>query len=267
MAVILEVNDLSVSAQKQPIIQNISFDLQEGETAAIIGPSGCGKSTLLRSLNRILTDTDVSIDVTGRVVFEGKDIYAMKSSFEMWVLRQEMVYVTQTPFYFEDMSIVENVAAPMPIKLGMNKDQARRRAEELIEMVGLWDAVKDRLNASPKHLSAGQQQRLNIARAFSGNPRLLLLDEPTANIDPESGAKIEDILKMLVEELNTSILFVSHNLAQVKRMADTTMFMGYKRNGAATSAMWGEIIEMGSTQQLFDDPKETETKNYLSTLC
>jgi phosphate transport system ATP-binding protein len=230
-------------------VRNVSIGFTDRAVTAIIGPSGCGKSTLLRCLNR-MHETVPGAIVEGDVLLGGVSIY--KGSDPIAV-RRHIGMVFQRPTPFPTMSIRDNVAAGLRLKLGAGP--SRKETGEIVESAlrraGLWDEVKDRLKESALALSGGQQQRLCIARALATSPAVILLDEPTASLDPASTQTIEE----LVYELRNSIavVIVTHNMQQAARVSDTTAFM-----------LAGELVEMAPTSKLFTTPADSRTEAYVT---
>jgi phosphate transport system ATP-binding protein len=231
-------------------VRDVTLAFPENQVTAIIGPSGCGKSTLLRCLNR-MHETIPLARVEGEVLFHGRNIYA--PGVDPIALRRHVGMVFQRPTPFPTMSIRDNVAAGLRVQPGERLD--RRQVDDVVEralrQAALWDEVKDRLKTSATGISGGQQQRLCIARALATAPRVLLLDEPTASLDPASTQTIEE----LVHELRNSIpvVIVTHNMQQAARVSDRTAFM-----------LAGEMIEIAPTRALFTNPRDSRTESYVT---
>ena len=231
-------------------VRDVTLTFPANEVTAIIGPSGCGKSTLLRCLNR-MHETVPLARVEGAVLFHGRNIYA--PGVDPIALRRHVGMVFQRPTPFPTMSIRDNVAAGLRVQLGQRLD--RRQVDEVVEralrQAALWDEVKDRLKASATGISGGQQQRLCIARALATSPHVLLLDEPTASLDPLSTQKVEE----LVYELRSSmtVIIVTHNMQQAARVSDRTVFM-----------LSGEMIEAAPTRAVFTTPADPRTEAYIT---
>jgi phosphate transport system ATP-binding protein len=229
-------------------INDVSLVFPAHTVTAIIGPSGCGKSTFLRCLNR-MHELSEGGWVTGKVLLDGVDIY--NGTVDPVAVRRRVGMVFQRPTPFPTMSIYDNVAAGLRV----NGKLARRDLDETVEralrQAALWDEVKDRLHASALALSGGQQQRLCLARAVAPRPEVLLLDEPTASLDPAGTQRIEE----LVVELKTryTIVIVTHNLQQAARVSDYTAFFYV-----------GRLIEVGETGPLFTKPRLEQTEAYLT---
>ncbi|MBL8981789.1 MAG: phosphate ABC transporter ATP-binding protein [Gemmatimonadetes bacterium] len=230
-------------------VRDVTLDFMDGQVTAIIGPSGCGKSTLLRCLNR-MHETVPGARAEGEVELDGTDIYGR--GVNPIEVRRRIGMVFQRPTPFPTMSIRDNVAAGFR---GMPDAPSRRevdvRVESSLRRAGLWDEVKDRLRDAATGLSGGQQQRLCIARALATNPRVLLLDEPTASLDPLSTQKVEE----LVYELRgtVTVIIVTHNMQQAARVSDRTAFM-----------LMGDLVEVSPTSQLFTAPRDERTEAYIT---
>ncbi len=232
------------------VVKDVSIEFFERNVTAIIGPSGCGKSTLLRCLNR-MHETVPNARVTGRVLFEGHDIYAR--GINPAALRRHIGMVFQRPTPFPTMSIRDNVAAGLRVLPGGGppKSEVDAIVERALRRAALWDEVGDRLRQSALGLSGGQQQRLCIARALATDPDVLLLDEPTASLDPISTQKVEELVYELRTEI--TVVIVTHNMQQAARVSDRTAFM-----------LAGELIELTPTSQLFTTPSDERTEAYIT---
>jgi phosphate transport system ATP-binding protein len=230
-------------------VRKVTVDLMDRSVTAIIGPSGCGKSTFLRCLNR-MHETIPGARVGGRVLLDGHDIYG--NGISPVAVRRQVGMVFQRPTPFPTMSIRDNVAAGLVVT---DHKPARKRQEEIIERAlkraALWDEVRDRLKTSATGLSGGQQQRLCIARALATDPEVLLLDEPTASLDPISTQKVEE----LIYELRTdvTVVIVTHNMQQAARVSDQTAFF-----------LGGELIEVAATERMFTSPRDERTESYIT---
>jgi len=231
-------------------VRNVSMEVRDRSVTAIIGPSGCGKSTFLRCLNR-MHETVSGARASGTVRLDGVDLYAREVN-PVYV-RKHVGMVFQRPTPFPTMSIRENVAAGLRVRNGgtPNKRETEAIVERALRQAALWEEVKDRLGGSATGLSGGQQQRLCIARALATSPAVLLLDEPTASLDPISTQSVEE----LVYELRTAVtvVIVTHNMQQAARVSDRTAFF-----------LHGELVEQGETEQLFTAPKDSRTESYLT---
>lgn len=242
---ILEVKNFSVSYDDKKILKNINMYIDRNKITAIIGPSGCGKSTFLKSLNMMINE-EKGAKTFGDIFFEGKNI----KDFEIELLRKNigLVFQTPTPFPF---SIYKNMTYA-PIYYGIkDKIQLDNLVKEKLKLAGLYDEIKDEINKSALSLSGGQQQRLCIARELTVEPEVLLLDEPCSALDIQNTIKIEEMLKNLSK--NYTIIIVTHNLAQAKRIADKTAFF-----------FDGELVEYEDTEKIFSNPRDEKTKKYIN---
>jgi phosphate transport system ATP-binding protein len=241
---------LSAYFGETPAIRDVSCVMPQQAVTAIIGPSGCGKSTLLRCLNR-MHETVPNARVEGSVEILGSAIYGEGTS--PTVIRRHVGMVFQRPTPFPTMSIRANVAAGLRVQISQRPSRAssNETVEEALHRAGLWDEVKDRLDESAMALSGGQQQRLCIARALATRPRVILLDEPTASLDPLSTQKIEELVYHLRETV--TVVIVTHNMQQAARVSDRTAFM-----------LAGELIELAPTSVLFTAPKDQRTEAYIT---
>ena len=240
----------SVSAfygDKQALF-DVTIDVPDRGVMAFIGPSGCGKSTFLRCLNR-MNDTIPGAKVTGSIMMDGEDIN--DRSIDPVLLRAKVGMVFQKPNPFPK-SIFENVAYGPRIH-GMAKDKAHLAeiAEKSLRRAGLWEEVKDRLDAPGTSLSGGQQQRLVIARAIAIDPEVILMDEPSSALDPIASARIEELIDELREQF--CIVIVTHSMAQAARVSQRTAFFHL-----------GVLIEEGPTEQVFQTPREARTQDYIT---
>ncbi len=231
-------------------VSGASIDLADRHVTAIIGPSGCGKSTLLRCLNR-MHETVSGGRVEGEVLLDGKDIYAR--GVNPIEVRRHMGMVFQRPTPFPTMSIRDNVASGLRGMRGARPGRADTDAvvEHCLRRAALWDEVKDRLRESATALSGGQQQRLCIARALATRPSVLLLDEPTASLDPLSTQKVEDLVYELRDTV--TVVIVTHNMQQAARVSDHAAFM-----------LLGELVETAPTRALFTTPRDPRTEAYIT---
>ncbi len=228
-------------------LKNINIDYADKKTTAMIGPSGCGKSTLLRILNRMY-DLYPGQRAEGEVMVGGQNIIAPGMDLNQLRRRVGMVFQKPTPF---PKSIYENVIFGVRLHEKLSKSELDERVEWALTRAALWGEVKDRLNTSAIGLSGGQQQRLCIARSIAVRPEVLLLDEPTSALDPISTLKIEELVDELKRDF--TIIIVTHNMQQAGRCADQVAFF-----------YLGELVEVGSSSQIFTAPRERRTQEYIT---
>ena len=229
-------------------VREVSLLFPAHTVTAIIGPSGCGKSTLLRCLNR-MHELTPGAAVTGEVLLDNVNIYA--PDVNPIELRRRIGMVFQRPTPFPTMTIYDNVAAGLKVNGRRPRSEMDDAVSRALQQAALWDEVKDRLQTSALELSGGQQQRLCIARAVAPQPEVLLLDEPTASLDPAGTQRIEELCHEL-KRLYT-IVIVTHNMQQAARVSDYTAFM-----------YLGSLIEVGRTDELFTKPKVEQTEAYIT---
>ena len=227
--------------------------VEKGKITGFIGPSGCGKSTVLRSLNR-MNDLIPSFRLLGSVSFLGQDIYA--KTIDPVVVRRHIGMVFQQPNPVS-LSIYEHVA--FGLRLHRFKGNYDERVETALRKAGLWNEVKDKLKQNGLALSGGQQQRLCIARAIATNPTVLLMDEPCSALDPIATRIIEELMLELKKDYSVAI--VTHNMQQAMRVADKTAFFSVDISKGGRT---GFLVEQGETNQIFHDPREKLTKDYIS---
>jgi phosphate transport system ATP-binding protein len=244
---VLSLRNLSVAYDENVAVKKVSVDIKKNAVTAIMGPSGCGKSTLLRALNRMHELYD-NISIEGKIILNGENILDMPAI----KLRRQMGMVFQRPNPFPTMSIYDNVIAGYKLNgIRGKKPEKDEIVERSLSDVALWDEVKDSLHKKGNFLSGGQQQRLCIARALAFNPDVVLMDEPTSALDPIATSKIEELLVKLKE--NYTIVLVTHNMSQAARISDYSLFM-----------YLGELIEYGKTKNMFTNPQDPKTEEYLS---
>ncbi|WP_080904347.1 phosphate ABC transporter ATP-binding protein [Parabacteroides sp. Marseille-P3160] len=243
----IKISHLNVRIKDNHILKDINLEIPDRKITCIIGPSGCGKSTLLKTINRLIDDVD-NVKVDGRIWVDGEDIYDRK--VEITHIRKKLGLLSQRPTPLP-MSIYDNITYGCKIHGVRNKKRLGQIVEFNLKAAGLWEEVKDRLHTPASSLSIGQQQRLCLARGLAVEPQFILGDEATSALDPISSRHIEDMFLKLKEKYG--IILVTHTLRQALRIADHVVFV-----------YLGEIIETGSADQVFNNPKNELTKQYLS---
>jgi phosphate transport system ATP-binding protein len=243
----LSARSLTLSFGSRAVLRDITLDIQDGKVTALLGPTGSGKTTLLRTFNR-MNDKVSGYRHDGEVLLDGRSIW--HRDVDLMLLRRRIGMLFQRPNPFP-MSITDNVAAGARAHGLAGRKAQRDLAEQYLTEVGLWSAVKDRLKDSPFRLSGGQQQLLCLARALAIGPEILLLDEPTSALDPGATESIEALIRTLVPGL--TVIIVTHNLAQARRIADRTVFLNN-----------GRLVEHGETVQVFEHPAQEETARYVT---
>lgn len=242
------VQNFSAYYNSKPAIEDINLKIKPNTVTAIIGPSGCGKTTLIRCFNR-LHELVPGASVKGGILLDGENIYESRAN--PIHVRRKIGMVFQRPNPFPTMTIYDNVAAGMKLS-GMNdKHLLDEIVKRCLEMSALWDEVKDELDKPGMSLSGGQQQRLCIARALATEPEVLCMDEPASALDPISTAKIEQLIDRLKQDY--TIVIVTHNMQQAARVSDYTAFL-----------YLGKLVEFGPTKQIFENPTQKLTEDYIS---
>lgn len=248
MTIRIETDRVTAMYGKFTAVKGVSLRFAANRVHALIGPSGCGKSTFLRTLNR-MHEMSPGGWITGQVLLDGQDVYA--PGVNAMNLRRRVGMVFQKPTPFPTMSIFDNVAAGVRVSGRRSRSELSEIVERSLRQAVLWDEVKDRLHRSALALSGGQQQRLCIARTLAPQPEVLLLDEPTASLDPRGTQLIEELLFEL--RTNFTIVIVTHNLHQAARVSDTTTFL-----------YLGTMVEHGPTKELFTTPTNEQTEAYIT---
>ncbi|QSR27782.1 phosphate ABC transporter ATP-binding protein [Nocardioides aromaticivorans] len=250
----LEAREITAWFGNHKVLDRVSLTMPAGGITALIGPSGCGKSTFLRILNR-MHELVPSARLAGEVLLDGEDIY--DPGKRLIDARRSIGMVFQKPNPFPAMSIRENVLAGLKLTgtkmRGSDKDLL---VESCLVKGGLWNEVKDRLDAPGGGLSGGQQQRLCIARSLAIRPRVLLMDEPCSALDPTSTRVIEETMLDLAREV--TIVIVTHNMQQAARVSDQCAFF------LAAQGQPGVIVEHGDTTAMFQGPQDPRTYDYVN---
>ncbi|MCX6568957.1 MAG: phosphate ABC transporter ATP-binding protein PstB [Candidatus Aminicenantes bacterium] len=244
---IIEVRHLDFFYGKFQALKDISLDIEKNRITALIGPSGCGKTTFLRSLNR-MTDLIADVRVTGTVLIDGEDIY--KPGTDLLRLRKKVGMVFQRPNPFP-LSVFDNVVYGLRVHGQRDAKVLEEKLVRSLEAVHLWDELKDRLDVNALTLSGEQQQRLCIARLAAVEPEILLMDEPCSALDLAATANIEDLMAELKKRY--TILIVTHNMQQAARVSDVTGYF-----------LLGQLVEVGVTQQIFTNPRDPRTEDYIT---
>ena len=243
----IDIRNLDFYYGNNRALQSVNLAVEESQVTAIIGPSGCGKSTLLRALNRIY-ELYPDQRATGEVIIDGENILSRSYSLSRLRRRVGMVFQKPTPFA---SSIRSNVGFALNFFERLSRSETEERIEDALRRAALWDEVKDILGTSALSLSGGQQQRLCIARTIAIRPEIILLDEPTSALDPIATAKIEELIHELAETF--TIVIVTHSMQQAARVSQKTAFFHL-----------GSMIEYGDTSQIFTNPREARTADYIT---
>lgn len=243
----ISTKSLSVYFKYVQALNNISIDIYGNKITSIIGPSGCGKSSFLKSLNR-MNDLVQGFNLDGKVMIDDLDIYS--EEIDLVKLRKYVGMVFQSSNLFPK-SIYENVLFAPKLNGTKDQDELYHILESTCKKAAIWEEIKDRLNDSALSLSAGQQQRLCIARTLAAGPHILLMDEPASALDPISTVKIEELIFELKKEY--TIIIVTHNLQQAARISDYTCFL-----------YLGQLVEYDKTTNIFTNPTNKQTEDYIT---
>lgn len=243
----ISVSNLNLYYGDFHAVHDLSLEVEENEILAFIGPSGCGKSSTLKCLNR-MNDLVIGSRVEGKILLDGEDIYDPKYNVNLLRKRVGMVFQAPNPF---PISIFDNIAYGPRTHGVKNKRDLEEIVEHSLKQAAIWDEVKDKLYKNARELSGGQQQRLCIARALAVQPEVILMDEPTSALDPISTGKIEELALDLKERY--TIVIVTHNIAQASRITDKTAFF-----------LNGDLIEVSPTQEMFENPRDKRTEDYIT---
>ncbi|WP_313340221.1 amino acid ABC transporter ATP-binding protein [Sedimentibacter sp.] len=237
---LIRVEGLNKSFGDLKVLNNITESIYDGEVVSIIGPSGSGKSTFLRCLNLLERPT------SGKVYFEGVDLADKKIDLDKH--RQKIGMVFQLFNVFPHLKVIDNITLTPVLERKMKKEEAEKKAEELLERVGLTD----KRDVYPTKLSGGQKQRLAIVRALAMDPKVMLFDEPTSALDPEMVKEVLEVIRVLAL-LGMTIVIVTHEMGFAKEVSDRVMFMAD-----------GIIEEQGTPDEIFNNPKNLRTIEFLS---
>lgn len=254
VAIDVDIESISYDDDVTHAVRNVAFPIARGLVTAFIGPSGCGKSTVLRSINR-MNDQIRGFRLRGSISLDGRDVY--EPTVDPVLVRRRIGMVFQQPNPFAT-TIWKNVA--FGLRLNRFKGDMAAQVEKALRAAALWDEVKDRLHASALGLSGGQQQRLCIARAIATEPEVLLFDEPTSALDPIATQKVEELIGELRGRYTIAI--VTHNMQQAQRLADHTAFLFVERRDPGHH--YGHLVEFGTTDQVFNQPRAEETRQYVA---
>ena len=235
----IKVENLTKSFGELEVLKGINQEIKDGEVVVVIGPSGSGKSTFLRCLNLLESPT------SGKIFVDDEEITSKKIDINK--VREDMGMVFQSFNLFNNLNILDNITLAPTLVKKMEKAKAEEKARELLARVGL----PDKAEAFPKSLSGGQKQRIAIARALAMNPKVMLFDEPTSALDPEMVGEVLDIMKDLAGEGMTMVV-VTHEMGFAREVGDRIIFMD-----------GGYVVEEGSPEEIFGNPQNDRTKDFL----
>jgi len=235
---LIELRNIGQTRERKDILRDINISIDRGEVFAMIGPTGAGKTTLLRIIDLLDNPS------RGQVLYDGNDVaFSEKARLE---IRRRMAFVLQKPVVFNN-SVYDNVAYGLRWR-GLEKRQIRDKVNVILEATQLTDYA----NRNARTLSGGEMQRVAIARAVATNPEVLLLDEPSANLDPVSSAKIEDILTDIIKQFSITVVMATHDMAQGQRLADRIAVL-----------VNGEIVQVGRSNDIFFSPTNREVAEFV----
>jgi polar amino acid transport system ATP-binding protein len=241
---LVELRNVHVSFGSNHVLKGIDLMVRKGDAVSIIGPSGSGKSTILRCINGLLTPE------RGEVVVGNTSVHALRTEAERIALRKRIGFVFQQYNLFPHLTVLENIViAPIRI-LGVEREIAEREARELLAKVRLSDKVE----AYPGQLSGGQQQRVAIARALAMHPELVLFDEVTSALDPETVGEVLSVIRQLAEDGMTCLL-VTHEMRFAEEVSQQIVF-----------TEGGEIVERGTPREIFHAPCNPRTNAFINAL-
>ena len=236
----VKVENLKKNFGSLEVLKDINMEVKEGEVVCLIGPSGSGKSTFLRCLNKLEEPTG------GVIIVDDYDLMAKTSDINK--IRENIGMVFQQFNLFTNMTVLDNVSAGPVLVKGMKRDEAHKLAQSLLERVGLGEKA----DVYPASLSGGQQQRVAIARALAMEPDIMLFDEPTSALDPEMVGEVLEVMKQLAAEGMTMVV-VTHEMGFAREVADRVVFMD-----------GGYIVEEGTPEEVFGNPQNKRTQDFLN---
>ncbi len=259
MAKLLDIKNLRTQFRTSggvvKAVDGISYDVEEGETVAIVGESGCGKSVSAMSVLRLIPDPPGRI-VEGSIEFQGRDLLQLSAEEIRKIRGDQISMVFQEPMTSLNpvLSIGQQLTETICLHLGVSEQEANKRSRDLLGMVGISDAAR-RLKQYPHHLSGGMRQRVMIAIALSCEPKLIIADEPTTALDVTIQAQILELMKDLSRRLGVALIIITHNLGVVARYADRVNVM-----------YAGKIVEMGTAEQVYHNPQHPYTVGLLASV-
>ncbi|MEG1165742.1 MAG: ABC transporter ATP-binding protein, partial [Oscillospiraceae bacterium] len=235
----IKFENITKSYGKKPILKNISFEIPKGQFVVLIGPSGCGKTTTLKMINRLIEPDQ------GKIFIDGKDV----EGEDKVKLRRQIGYVIQQIGLFPNMTVAQNICV-VPKLLKYDKESCDKIVREMLEMVNMpYDEYAGKY---PGEMSGGQQQRIGVLRAFAASPPIVLMDEPFGALDPMTREILQDEIKRLQKKLNKTVVFVTHDMGEALKLADTIIFME-----------GGEIVQMAPPEEMLENPASDLVRKFL----
>ncbi|CCG08620.1 amino acid ABC transporter ATP-binding protein [Pararhodospirillum photometricum] len=238
---LVSLHNVHLSFGDTEVLRGITMEVFRGQAVSVIGPSGSGKSSILRCITGLLRPQ------RGEILVDGFDVQSLKAEADLIALRKRVGFVFQQYNLFPHLSVLENLILAPVHAVGISRQEARARARALLAKVHL----EDKENAYPGQLSGGQQQRVAIARALAMRPDLILFDEVTSALDPETVGEVLGVIRELVEDGMTCVL-VTHEMAFAREVSDQVYF-----------TEGGRIVESGPPERLFTDPRCERTRVFL----
>ena len=235
----LRFEQVNLSYGDQKILDNISFQVEDGQFAVFIGPSGCGKTTTLKMINRLIQPD------SGHIYLDEKDI----ATVDRYELRRHIGYVIQQIGLFPNMTVAQNICV-VPKLLKWPKDQCEQTVRQLLDMVGM--PYEQYAHKYPSEMSGGQQQRIGILRALAASPPVVLMDEPFSALDPMTRRSLQLEMKNLQQKLNKTIIFVTHDMDEALDLADVIIFMDH-----------GQIVQIAPPEEMLDNPATDQVRAFL----
>ena len=235
----LRFDHVSLSYGSQKILNDLCFEIEEGQFAVLIGPSGCGKTTTLKMINRLIQPD------TGKIYLNEEDI-TTKDKVE---LRRHIGYVIQQIGLFPNMTVAQNICV-VPKLLKYSKEQCDQIVRDMLAMVEM--PYEQYANKYPSEMSGGQQQRIGILRALAASPPIVLMDEPFSALDPMTRRSLQQEVKGLQQKLHKTFIFVTHDMAEALDLADVIIFMDH-----------GNIVQMAPPEEMLAHPASGQIQDFL----
>ena len=235
----LRFDHVSLSYGSQKILNDLCFEIEEGQFAVLIGPSGCGKTTTLKMINRLIQPD------TGKIYLNEEDI----TSKDKVELRRHIGYVIQQIGLFPNMTVAQNICV-VPKLLKYSKEQCDQIVRDMLAMVEM--PYEQYANKYPSEMSGGQQQRIGILRALAASPPIVLMDEPFSALDPMTRRSLQQEVKGLQQKLHKTFIFVTHDMAEALDLADVIIFMDH-----------GNIVQMAPPEEMLAHPASGQIQDFL----
>ena len=233
----IQFEHVSKSYGKTPVLKDLNFTIPDGQFVVLIGPSGCGKTTTMKMINRLLEPD------TGSILIDGQNIHGQ----DKVELRRHIGYVIQQIGLFPNMTVAQNICV-VPKLLKYDKARCDEIVQEMLQLVHMEQYA----GKYPSELSGGQQQRIGVLRALAASPPIVLMDEPFSALDPLTREALQDEVKNLQQKLNKTIVFVSHDMSEALKLADTIIFMAA-----------GEVVQMASPEEMLEHPATELVRTFM----